>query len=107
MSAWCADRSRDEVLAALAGARIPAGPVYSPQEALDDPHIQASGILQPCALPGSDGSFPLARHPVDLSDMPAPPTRTAPGLGQHTAEVLLALGYGPDAVADLRARGIA
>ncbi len=107
MSAWCADRSRDEVLAALAGARIPAGPVYSPQEALDDPHIQASGILQPCALPGSDGSFPLARHPVDLSDMPAPSTRTAPGLGQHTAEVLGALGYGPDAVADLRARGIA
>ncbi len=35
-----------EVLKAFGDARIPAGPVYSPQEALDDAHIQASGILR-------------------------------------------------------------
>lgn len=107
MAAWCAGRTRDAVLAALAGARIPAGPVYSPQEALEDAHIRASGILQPCALPGSGQPFPLARHPVDLSDMPPPPARPAPGLGEHTDEILGALGYSPDAVAELRASGIA
>jgi crotonobetainyl-CoA:carnitine CoA-transferase CaiB-like acyl-CoA transferase len=45
MAHWCESRTRDDVLAALAKAKIPAGPVYSPQEALDDPHIQASDML--------------------------------------------------------------
>ncbi len=106
MSAWCSGRTRDDVLAALADARIPAGPVYSPQEALEDAHIQASGILQPCPLPGSGRPFPLARHPVDLSDMPPPLARTAPALGEHTDAILAALGYSPGDVAGLRARGI-
>jgi crotonobetainyl-CoA:carnitine CoA-transferase CaiB-like acyl-CoA transferase len=30
----------------------------------------------------------------------------SPDAGQHTEEVLAELGYAPDAVADLRARGI-
>jgi crotonobetainyl-CoA:carnitine CoA-transferase CaiB-like acyl-CoA transferase len=45
MAHWCESRTRDDVLAALATAKIPAGPVYSPQETLDDPHVQASDML--------------------------------------------------------------
>ncbi|HMO49173.1 MAG TPA: CoA transferase [Rubrivivax sp.] len=37
-------RNRDEPLHALARARIPAAPVLSPQQALDDPHIRAAGL---------------------------------------------------------------
>ena len=106
MAAWCADKTRDAVLAALADARIPAGPVYSPQQALEDPHIQASGMLQDCSFPGLQGTFPLAQHPVDLSDMPLPPARPAPLLGEHTDDILASLGYSLEAVAQLRTRGI-
>ncbi|MGT2493923.1 hypothetical protein ACU4GD_34120 [Cupriavidus basilensis] len=36
MARWCASRSRSEVLSMLERAKIPAGPVYSPNETLAD-----------------------------------------------------------------------
>ncbi|MCJ0762396.1 CaiB/BaiF CoA transferase family protein [Variovorax terrae] len=104
MSAWCAERTRDEAVAALARARIPAAPVLSPQQALDDPHIQAAGLLP--MRPYGDTRYPLAPHPVDLSDTPAGFHRPAPQLGEHTDEILQELGYDAAAIAALRERGV-
>jgi crotonobetainyl-CoA:carnitine CoA-transferase CaiB-like acyl-CoA transferase len=107
MSAWCAERSRDEVLDALARAKIPAAPVLSPQQALDDPHIRAAGLLQERPINGSARHAPIAPHPVDMSAQPAVFARSAPALGQHTDEILTELGYDAAAIADLRARRVA
>ncbi len=106
MSAWCADRTRDEALAALAKAKIPAGPVYSPQEALNDPHVVATGLLQPRGFVGMQASYPLAPHPVDMSDTPPAFYRSAPALGEHTEEVLAELGYQAADIAALRERNV-
>jgi crotonobetainyl-CoA:carnitine CoA-transferase CaiB-like acyl-CoA transferase len=106
MSAWCAGRTRDEVLAALAAAKIPAGPVYSPQEALDDPHVQATGLLPLRGSGEGKERYPLAPHPVDLSDTPAEFRHGAPKLGEHTDAILADLGYDSDAIARLRAAGV-
>jgi len=106
MSAWCAGQTRAAVLATLADAKIPAGPVLSPQQALDDPHIRASGMLQAGAFAGLPGGFPLAAHPVDLSDTPAGVYRNPPRLGEHTDELLCELGYDAPAIAALRCRGV-
>ena len=46
MARWCAERTTAEALEALESARIPAGPVYSPQDALEDPHVAAAGFLR-------------------------------------------------------------
>ncbi|MBI5278704.1 MAG: CoA transferase [Burkholderiales bacterium] len=98
MSAWCGERTRDEVLAALAAAKLPAGPVYSPQEALDDPHVQAAGLLQPQWY--GDQQYPLALHPVGVSG--AAIRRPAPRLGEQTDEILSELGYSEADIAALR-----
>ena len=106
MADWCATRTRDEVLDALAKAKIPAGPVYSPQEALDDPHIAAAGLLTQREFAGLKGTFPLTPHPVEMSGTPAQYRHAAPTLGQHTGEVLTELGFAPDAIAALREQGV-
>jgi crotonobetainyl-CoA:carnitine CoA-transferase CaiB-like acyl-CoA transferase len=102
MSAWCAQRTTEEVLQALEVARIPGGPVYSPQQALEDPHIQAMGFLQPTEYPGLPKSAPLANIPVTLSDTPGSIRMRAPMLGEHTDEVMCSLGYNAAEIAALR-----
>jgi len=45
-------RAHKEAVDALGGAMIPAGPVLSPQQALDHPHIRAAGFMQDVDYPG-------------------------------------------------------
>src|SRR2546428_5024169 len=101
-----AERPTAEALAQLEAARIPAGPLYSPQQALDDPHIRAAGLVADMEYPGLPRSAPLAPTPVDLSETPGRLRHHAPTLGEHTDEILAELGYGPGAIAGLRARRV-
>ena len=110
MAAWCAERTRDEALDALAAAHIPAGPVLKPQEALDHPQVRALGLLHPVPLPGgaipeTGGTAMVAQAPVWLSETPALPPTGQAETGQHTGEVLGALGYGADELVALREAG--
>jgi crotonobetainyl-CoA:carnitine CoA-transferase CaiB-like acyl-CoA transferase len=107
MAAWCAERTTEEALAALAAARIPAAPVYSPQQALDDPHVQAMGFLKPVPFPGLAKPAQVAETPVRLSETPGTIRERAPLLGEHTDRILAELGYDAAAIAALRAERVA
>lgn len=102
MSPWFAQRTTEQALAELEQARIPAGPVYSPQQALDDAHIQASGILGALPYPGAAGEAPVAGSPMEMSGTPALPRGRAPQLGEHTDQILGELGYDAQTIATLR-----
>jgi crotonobetainyl-CoA:carnitine CoA-transferase CaiB-like acyl-CoA transferase len=106
MARWCAARTTAEVLAALERAQIPAGPVYSPEQALGDPHIRAARLLRDFDYPGLPAPAPISDTPVRFSRTPAGARTRAPGLGEHTDELLRELGYDATAIATLRSDGI-
>jgi crotonobetainyl-CoA:carnitine CoA-transferase CaiB-like acyl-CoA transferase len=106
MSEWCGERSCAEALAELETANIVAGQVYSPQQALDDPHIRAAGLLEEKPHPALAATYPLAPTPIELSETPGAYRRPAPLLGEHTEEILLRLGYGAAEIAALRAERV-
>jgi crotonobetainyl-CoA:carnitine CoA-transferase CaiB-like acyl-CoA transferase len=101
MSQWCAGKSCAEALDALETASIVAGQVYSPQQALDEPHIRDAGLLAEREFPGIAGTLPLAPTPIDLSETPGTYRRRAPLVGEHTDEILKSLGYSPTEIAAL------
>jgi crotonobetainyl-CoA:carnitine CoA-transferase CaiB-like acyl-CoA transferase len=106
MARWCGERTTGECLAELDRARLPAGPVLSPQEALDHEHVRAMRYLLPIDYPGLPRPAPVADTPVRLSATPGSIRGRAPVLGEHTDEVLAELGYDDDAIATLRAEGV-
>lgn len=103
---WCAGLATDEAIDALGRARIPTGPVLTPQQALDHEQVRAGGYLQPVAHPDSPVPVPIAAPAFLLGDAPAPIRRRPPRLGEHTDEVLGELGYDAAAIAVLRADGV-
>jgi crotonobetainyl-CoA:carnitine CoA-transferase CaiB-like acyl-CoA transferase len=106
LGAWCAARSRADALKEFEAARIPAGPVHSPQEALDDAHIRASGILREIAYPGSPRPAPVVDTPIRLSETPGAIRGRAPLLGEHTEAILAEIGYSRAEVTRLRNAGV-
>ncbi len=102
---WCAERDSREALEALDRARIPCGPVYSPQEVLDDPHVREAELFERVPFPGMSDGAAVARKIVTLSREPHAPFQRAPLLGEHTDAILRELGYHDDQIASFEASG--
>jgi len=105
-SEWASALTTEDALEALAAARIPAGPVYSPAQALADPHIQAMNFMQPVDFPGLPKPAPVMDIPIRLSDTPGGIRHRAPLLGEHTDTILADLGYSDGAIMKLRNDGV-
>ncbi len=102
LATWCAERSSAEVLEAMEAVRLPAGPVLSPQQVLDDPHVAAKGLFQDVDYPGLPRPAPLMRTPVELSETPGEIRQRPPTLGEHTDQIMTELGYAEADITRLR-----
>jgi len=92
-------------VAALNAAGVPAGPIHSIAEVFADPQVRHLGLAAEVQSPAR-GTIRLLAQPIVLSRTPSRLAAPPPEAGEHTEEVLAAIGYDAAAVAGLRARGI-
>jgi len=90
--------TRESWLARLEAAGIPCGPILDYAEAFDQPQARAREMAVEVEHPVL-GRVRTIGTPIKMSETPLDPTRRAPLLGEHTAAVLEALGYGEAAIA--------
>jgi crotonobetainyl-CoA:carnitine CoA-transferase CaiB-like acyl-CoA transferase len=97
-------RTKHEAMAQLGGVGVPAGAVPDSMELTNEPSFRERGILQ--AMTHGDRTMTMPAWPVRVDGVPTE-VKSAPLLGEHTAELLTDwLGLDADAVADLRRDGI-
>ncbi len=105
IGAWTAGLTVDEVLAALEGASVPAGRIYTVADIASDPHYLARGMLETLRMDdGTEVSVPGVVP--KLSRTPGRHHRQAPALGQDTDAILREAGLTPEQIRHLKARGV-
>jgi len=103
IAGWAAGLPRDEALARLREADVPAAPVWTLDDVVASGHIEARGMLQP-GHNGRLGDIRLVPQPVQFSDAERIAGMCSPTIGQHTDEVLAELlGLDAARIAALRA----
>ena len=85
---------------------LPAGPIRTMKEALDEPEVKRRGMLKTYKH-SRVGEVPLIGSNYRFSDTPVDDTRPPPSLGEHTEQVLKDLaGFGDAEVAALREKKV-
>jgi len=103
--AFIAGRTLDENMAVFREAEVTAAPVYDIDQFLDDPHVQDRGIV--VEVPDAEMGFvPMHNIVPRLSDTPGKLRFPAPTLGQHTREILAAIGYDAARIDALVSNGV-
>lgn len=98
--ALIAGLTRDEVIGRLEGTGLPFAPIGRPEDMFDDPHLLASGALEPVTLP--DGTKTrLPTLPIALDGALVARSATLPGSGADGEAVLREWGFRADEIARL------
>ncbi|MEY3980710.1 MAG: hypothetical protein RLZZ375_2139 [Pseudomonadota bacterium] len=102
---WCSTRRIDAALALLQAADVPVSKIYSVRDMLQDPQFLARQMFEQHLF--NDGTpIKLPAVTPKLSETPGGTRWIGPALGEHTDEVLTALGYSAEQIAALREDGV-
>jgi crotonobetainyl-CoA:carnitine CoA-transferase CaiB-like acyl-CoA transferase len=89
---WIAARTLADNMAVFQAAEVTATPIYEVDQLLEDPHVQARGILVD-APDEEAGTVTMHNVIPRLSATPGRIRTPAPTLGQHTRAILEAIGW--------------
>lgn len=105
ITAWTGTLDAADVLAMLDKAGVPAGPIYSVVDMMNDEHFRARGLFEEVQVEGSPLTIP-AMVPF-LSDTPGRTEWPGPALGEHNREIFHGLlGYTDEEVIALHRDGV-
>ena len=103
--AWTRARDKYEAMRLLAEGGVPASAVLDTKDLHDNPHLNARGFIQEVEHPEL-GKVRLLGWAARMSESEVP-FQTAPGLGEHSAEVLATdLGLDAAGIDQLQAEGV-
>jgi crotonobetainyl-CoA:carnitine CoA-transferase CaiB-like acyl-CoA transferase len=94
-----------EILHRMAAEALPAAPVLSLEQVIDDPQIRHNDVLIEREHPTA-GRIRQPRPPARFDRTPAEAGRLAPLHGEHTDEILAELGIAAEERAALREQGV-
>ena len=106
---WTRTHSVAEVMEVMTGANVPAGPIYSVAELVDDPHFKARDMFieREVRVDGPPQSVTFPGVVPKLEQMPGAVRWIGPELGEHTREVLTdLLGLSESELAELEERRV-
>jgi crotonobetainyl-CoA:carnitine CoA-transferase CaiB-like acyl-CoA transferase len=98
-------KPREYWLTRLDANAVPNAPINMIHEVFENPQIRHMGIPKPITHPKM-GVSNLVGSPINMSGTPPKFFRPAPLLGEQTDEILERLGYGAEAIKELRASGV-
>ena len=102
---WAAAHDLDDALEVLERADVPSGKIYDIADIAKDAHYAARGMIREHKLP--DGTpIQLPGVVPRMSETPGDTRWVGPALGEHTAEILGALGYSAERQRELKERGV-
>ncbi len=84
---------------------IPFAPVAKPGDLFDDPQLNAGGRMLEIAFPNGKRAK-LPRLPIEMNDHDFGLRRQAPGIGEHTSEILAELGLAEEEIGRLVKHGV-
>ena len=96
--------TRAEVIAVMSEVGIPAGPINTVGEILEDPHIHAREMVVELTHP-EYGPLKVLGIPIKLSDTPGAVENAPPKFGEHNREVLRNLGFDEAEIIQLEKSG--
>jgi crotonobetainyl-CoA:carnitine CoA-transferase CaiB-like acyl-CoA transferase len=99
------EKTRAEWVELLKTADCCCEPVNSVSEALTDPQLTARDMILEMDHP-TEGAIKQAGIPMKFSETPGEITLTPPGYGEHTMEVLRALGYKDEEIKMMEQQGV-
>jgi crotonobetainyl-CoA:carnitine CoA-transferase CaiB-like acyl-CoA transferase len=88
----------------FAGLKVTFGEVRGPQEVINDPQLLENEIIVPLNGAGGKLTSTIA-SPIKVHGVTKAPARRAPGLGEHTVEILGELGFDASSIESLRESG--
>ena len=104
LSAWTEQLTMEEALQALEQAEVPAGPIYSVREMMQDPQYIARGLFEQVEAGGKVLQIPAIVP--RLSETPGRTDWPGPSLGEHTNDVLGSIGLDEEQIEALKSEGV-